>query len=268
MNGILNQVVFLSGTRCPKCQHRSYKKTHEEFIKEVFDLVGNEYTILEEYKTTNDKIRIRHNSKECYFHEYSIRPNDFLKGYKCPKCSKRNKNTMDFIREIKNLVEDEYILMTLYQKNYLNVKMRHNEEKCNYHEFLVTPNSFLRGSRCPVCASSKGEKRVQKYLDLNSIKYIRQYRFKECKDIKTLPFDFAIFNDNKLYCLIEYDGHQHFQAVDHWGGQEGLEKIQRRDKIKNDYCISNNIKLIRIPYWDFDNIEIILSEELKELLNK
>ena len=34
------------------------------------------------------------------------------------------------------------------------------------------------------------------------------------------------------------------------------------DNIKTQYCLDNNIKLIRIPYWEFDNIENILKQEL------
>lgn len=46
-------------------------------------------------------------------------------------------------------------------------------------------------------------------------------------------------------------------------GNEGFEKIKIRDAIKNKYCEDNRIKLIRIPYTEFKNIEIILSQELK-----
>ena len=35
------------------------------------------------------------------------------------------------------------------------------------------------------------------------------------------------------------------------------------DNIKTQYCQQNNIKLIRIPYWEFKNIENILIKELK-----
>ena len=61
------------------------RKTHEEFVKEVYELVGKEYSILGEYKSNKTKIEIIHN--ECGF-KYEVRPNDFLsKGSKCPKCA-------------------------------------------------------------------------------------------------------------------------------------------------------------------------------------
>ena len=34
------------------------------------------------------------------------------------------------------------------------------------------------------------------------------------------------------------------------------------DAIKTQYCNDNNIKLIRIPYWEYDNIEKIICQEL------
>ena len=56
-----------------------------------------------------------------------------------------------------------------------------------------------------------------------------------------------------------YDGQQHFKPVNFNGSQDGglssFIETQKRDEIKNRYCKDNNIKLIRIPYWDYENIE-------------
>jgi hypothetical protein len=46
--------------------------------------------------------------------------------------------------------------------------------------------------------------------------------------------------------LLEFDGLQHFEAVDNWGGKEGLKDTQLRDKIKNNYCRDNHLYLVRI----------------------
>ena len=79
-----------------------------------------------------------------------------------------------------------------------------------------------------------------------------------------MPFDFAIFEKNlDLKCLIEHDGEQHYKICKNFKmSSKDLSEIQRRDKIKTDYCLKNNIKLIRIPYWEKNNIEKILSKEL------
>jgi len=62
--------------------------------------------------------------------------------------------------------------------------------------------------------------------------------------------------------LIEYDGIQHFKPIKYFGGEEKFKFQQKTDFIKNEYCKNNNIKLLRIPYWEFDNIKLILAKEL------
>ena len=61
---------------------------------------------------------------------------------------------------------------------------------------------------------------------------------------------------------IEYDGQQHFEPNEYFGGQKHFNILKRHDNIKDEYCQDNKIKLVRIPYWDFDNIENILANEL------
>lgn len=51
---------------------------------------------------------------------------------------------------------------------------------------------------------------------------------------------------------IEYDGIQHFKPVKYFGGYKTFEDQKRRDNEKNEYCIENNITLLRIPYTETD----------------
>lgn len=110
----------------------------------------------------------------------------------------------------------------------------------------------------------KGEDRIINYLIKNNIPYSTQYYFSDCKHRAPLPFDVAILYPNKsLKCLIEYDGEQHYKFIPYFhGNEEGFELQKLRDNIKNEYCQKHNIKLIRIPYTDFDNIEEILKNNL------
>jgi hypothetical protein len=66
---------------------------------------------------------------------------------------------------------------------------------------------------------------------------------------------------------IEYDGEQHFRDRSNtnnvWYRNNMFHNTQLRDSIKTQYCIDNGIKLLRIPYTDFDNIEKILEENIK-----
>lgn len=131
----------------------------------------------------------------------------------------------------------------------------------NEEIFLIRSDSLISGNSqsCGCTLESKGEEKIKLFLQKNNISFNFQYSFENCKYKKELPFDFYISNYN---CCIEYDGEQHFKSIDYFGGEEHLKIQQQRDNIKTRYCEDNNIKLIRIPYWDFNNIEEILTKEL------
>ena len=96
------------------------------------------------------------------------------------------------------------------------------------------------------------------------MEYVSEKRFKNCKNAKPLPFDFYIAN-KKTKLLIEFDGKQHFQSIEYFGGKKQFERQQVNDSIKTKFAKDNNIPLLRIPYAEIDNIEIILVNKLKEL---
>lgn len=255
-------VLRWKGDGCPVCTNRK-KKSHDDFITEVFNEVGDEYEILGNYKTINKKITIKH--KACGF-IWDVSPSHFLHNKsRCPKCvGVIKKTTKDYKNEVANMVNKEFVVLGEYYNAHINILMRHSS--CN-KTFEKTPNVFLRSPSCPHCCSrSRGEIKIKGILEKFNLQYKEQYRLPDCKWINPLPFDFAIFKDTtKLFCLIEYDGKQHYESVDWFGGEKALKEIQRRDNIKTLYCRENNIKLIRIPYWDFSILEEILEEELKNI---
>jgi hypothetical protein len=68
-----------------------------------------------------------------------------------------------------------------------------------------------------------------------------------CKYINVLPFDFYL---PKYNICIEYDGEQHFEPLEFFGGIKAFDELKKRDEIKTKFCRDNNIKLIRISYRD------------------
>ena len=135
-------------------------------------------------------------------------------------------------------------------------------KECEY-----SGNALLRERGAISCGclrhKSKGELRIKNYLEKKSFLFEEQKTFNDCVNPKTnalLKFDFYLPNYN--YC-IEYDGEQHFKIIDHFGGKEEFIERQYRDNLKNQYCKDNNIKLIRIPYWDYNNIEKILDKNIE-----
>lgn len=187
--------------------------------------------------------------------------------YGCPECASQQAGIT------KRMTDDEF-------KKRLIIVMPHiqpisqyvvSDEKmefcCTLHNktYWQLPYDTLNGKNgCPICKKqSNGETAVSRFLESNNIQYITQYRFDDCKNIKTLPFDFYLPDYNTC---IEYDGELHYKAVDYFGGNMALENTKFRDEIKTQYCLNNNIQLIRIPYWEFNDIDEILSENL--LTNK
>lgn len=118
------------------------------------------------------------------------------------------------------------------------------------NEFVALPAKIASGhtSSCGCKKISSKERLIKKFLDDNNVQYIQQYSIKECRFKYPLKFDFAIFENQILKSLIEFDGEQHFRPVEYFGGIESFQKTQKRDHIKNEYCKKNNIPLYRIRY--------------------
>lgn len=155
--------------------------------------------------------------------------------------------------------EKGYKILSQYTNNKEKILIDFN---CGHKPHHITPSMLKQNYGCPICSESKGEKTIRLYLESNSINFIQEYRFNDCKHKSLLRFDFYIEDYN---LCIEFDGRQHFEAIDHFGGEENLKLTQTRDKIKNKFCKGNGINLIRIPYWELENVENILNEEFERL---
>lgn len=120
------------------------------------------------------------------------------------------------------------------------------------------------------CIKSKGEEKIASLLKENNINFCREYTFNDLyfNNINNkLRFDFAIFENNKLKYLIEYDGEQHFfEGIREsgWNNKDNYLLTKQRDELKNQYCINNKIWLIRINYLEEITIEKLLGEKESE----
>jgi len=136
---------------------------------------------------------------------------------------------------------------------------------CRYHkEYKQRINDKTLGNQsCPSCRINKGESKVLEILKSKDIRNIPQYTFPDCRYKKVLRFDFAVISNKDLQFLLEYDGEGHFFEVDYW--KDSYEQTIIRDKIKNEYCKINKIPLLRIPYWKFSDMELIIEMVLKQV---
>lgn len=97
---------------------------------------------------------------------------------------------------------------------------------------------------------SSYENHVVKLLNKEKIKYQREKTFSDLKGGK-YRFDFYLPNYNGQTIIIEVDGEQHFKPI---YGRQSFLKGQEHDRQKNSYCLANNIKLYRVPYWEIKNL--------------
>lgn len=232
-------------SHCPYCSNNA-NKTDFKFKKEVYDLVGTDYIFLDNYVNSYTKIKVKHN--ECG-NIYKVTPSHFLEGTRCPFCSAKNsgearRKTGDkFKREVLNLVGNEYTFLDDYVNNDTKLRVKHNE--CG-NIYSVRPTDFIsHHTRCPYCAMPKSEKIIAKILDMFNIDYESQKAFDDLVDKTNLSYDFFIPSQNTL---IEYQGIQHYEPIETFGGEDQLELQQKHDKMKADYAKTNNYNLIAVPY--------------------
>jgi len=245
-------VQHLLGYKC----ERNTIKNEKDFLKKCFLRHGDKYDYsLVEYKGMSEKIKIIFNDE---IYEQKASAHLYL-GH-CEKVIQK-KTTDKFINEANEIHNFRY--------DYSKVNYENNQKKviiiCKTHgEFQQVPSSHLSGTGCTHCDESKGEKKIVKYLKQHNIEFLRQYKFDDCVGIRyKLPFDFYI---PSMRTAIEFDGIQHFQPLQIFGGSEAYERLKINDKIKNDYCEINYINLIRIRYDRYDNIYSILWQNLKNYL--
>jgi len=247
---------------CKNCHTKKQTKTHEQFIIDITNYYGDRITIKNKYETAVTKLNVLCN--KCG-HEWSVRAGH-LSGknrVECPNCvAKRlgkikRKTHNDFVTEIQNKYKDKYTILGEYVKSTEKIEIKCNICSCVWK---TKPNNLLNGCGCPMCRKSKGEEKVNNKLIKMNIKFIEQKIFDNCKNILPLPFDFYLPEHN---LCIEYDGLQHFKPIEFWGGEKSFKIRKENDSIKNDFCIKNNIKLLRIPYTKLSKIDEIIEKTIK-----
>ena len=148
---------------CYKCGRKrtseKQTRTTEQFIKEVYELVGNEYKILGNYTTARNKILIKHNCELCDNHEFIITPDSFLRGTRCPKCS------------VINHTGDKH---PMYNPN-LTEKDREKRDMQNGEIRKWTKQVYERDNYTCKCCSHKGGKLNAHHL--NSWNIYKETRF-------------------------------------------------------------------------------------------
>ena len=259
VHGIFEQTPnhHLSGHGCKKCGNieTAVQQTSNtrDFIRKALEV----HKSIFDYSLVNyrgNKVKVKIICKEHGVFEQT--PNNHLsKKQGCPSCYGNKKHTTEeFIEKVEIIHKNKF--------DYSLVRYIRSTDKikiiCPKHGvFEQQAHSHLCGIGCPICKASKGEHRISKWLETNNTKFVREKTFSNCQGKqRPLPFDFYL---PKYNLCIEYDGRQHFQPV---FGTETFVNTQQTDSIKDKYCKNSDIELLRIPYQEFNDIELILRREL------
>lgn len=244
---------------CPECKYYNKQQTNinkvgynkvKEYCKiEGFDLITEE----NEYTGVDSMLTLLCKNNHIVTTSYA---NLKKRVIKCPHCYELNK-----INIAKNRAFELGYEITIDRYNNKHDKL---DIICdNGHVWNPTYDSFINAeSKCLFCQYSKGEDMIETFLLNHDILYEKQKQFDDCVYKRKLKFDFylPLFN-----ICIEFDGIQHFEPQDFFGGEESYNDLHLKDIIKDDYCNINNIDLLRISYLDYNDIESILKNKLNLL---
>ena len=182
----------------------------------------------------------------------------------CPNCSSNitmSISSNEFYKKFNDNFGDEFEIISDYSGCDSPIKILH--KKCgNISEYYRAGKIFSEYiCPCKYCNISNGEKAIMNFLESRLITYEYQKKYNSLFGVNNgvLSYDFYIPNNN---VVIEFQGKQHFEPIEYFGGKEYFDIQQEHDRRKRQYAKDHNIKLLEIAYWDFDNIEEILSREL------
>lgn len=245
----------IKGQGCPDCGHQqaAFKQrcTTEQFIQKSRAVHGDKYNYDKVVYTKSDK----YVCITCLIHgDFQQIPDNHLYGFGCKGCA--NDSTADkirstceeFIEQARRIHGNRYNYdKVIYVAAIVNVIIH-----CIKHmfDFEQTPHSHLRGSGCPKCKFSHGERIVDMTLTFWKIPFGVQYKL---AGNRKYPYDFAMTRCYNF--LIEYDGQQHFSECPRFHVRpDAFKKQQERDVIKTLNAINAGCCLIRIDYSEKDRI--------------
>lgn len=253
--------THLSGSECPNCAYGTIvtrlqkdRLSQEEFLRRCA-AVNLEF-LGDKYEGKRGKVKVK-----CQVHgEFIVGARNIIQGHGCRKCAGAANGAA------KRLSEEEFYMRVLEahgdRYDYSQVKYEYGSKNitiiCKIHgKFRQTPCNHAKGRGCPKCKISRGEAAIERVLEEAGIYNVREHKLDKLDLTSKMRFDFFI---PELNTAIEYDGEHHFQEVGHY--KRPLAEVQLYDRIKDDYCKTFGIRLIRIPYTEFENIEKILNEVL------
>lgn len=245
--------------RCKFCG-KIFRKKPKDFNKLKCSCVDRKNEYLDYIKDKNIEIEdVFYNVRRKLLHKCLKCGNKFTSSpkvvknsiYGCPFCAGTKISNEDYSKKLPLNIK----VLEPYVNCYTKIK-----HKCTDCENIwdTKPNYILHmGCGCPFCSASKGEKLIKNLLEELDIKFETEFPINI--EGKTYYYDFYL---SEINIAIEYDGVQHFEPIDYFGGVEQYRIIKENDEIKNKWSIINGINIIRIPYYNIDILDLIVIEEI------
>lgn len=240
---------------CKYCYHDVQEKNRLDISQVKREVVSFGFKpLFDEYKGLYENLKIM--DSEGYIGEICL--SSIRRGSKISKFATYNNHAIYNLR--KHFKQKEIDLEIPDQPLIYDRERRITLIKviCSCGEEYIVDIYRLTGGqdRCAKCSGSQSslETSVERHLGAMGLKYNKQHRFKDCRNKEMLPFDFYVHD----FGLIESDGEGHyrpvkFNGVDIERAKKIYNKTKKNDEIKNKYCEENNIRLLRIPYWEFED---------------
>lgn len=208
-----------------------------------YSKIGQKIIIEEVFETVHDKVDLRGKSKP------KLEPLKYTDPYLYEHIIK-NSSSIDYENLTRGSKKEITLTCEHCHKEYITTVVRASNKK------TIT---------CGECSMSDGERYIYRYLKSHNLKFIKEITFDELisKKGRKLRFDFAIFKDNDLKGIIEFDGHFHYK--EYCKDDDNFELRTYYDDLKNQYCIDNDIPLKRISFKNLDKAEISLCKFLSEI---
>lgn len=231
---------------CPKCNSKSPEEAKIELIQLIED---NGHELLSEYVNTHTKVLIDFN---CGHEPHWIAPIKYKSGRKCPKCPDVTQvNAKN--RFLKKMDEMGFKALTEYETLSKKVLIDFN---CGHDPHLMIPNCILAGQGCPKCKSSKGVKRILKYLKDLDIRHTTELKLGNDRYYDIYLPDYNL--------LVEVHGEQHYVENDFF--KRTLEEEQKNDRMKEEFAKELGYDYMVVDYREHD--PVLALERFTEEFNK
>ena len=254
----------LNGQGCPKCKHRSTRKTTQEFIEDAKEIHGDKYDY-SKVEYINNKIKV---CIICPIHGefYQIPTVHINNKSGCPKC---NNKVIDIKHSLMTLSEfiQKANLKHDNKYDYSKVKYKGSNKKidiiCPIHGlFQQKPNNHLQGQGCPQCGKIKSTTKLttEEFIQKANLKHNNRYDYSKTNYINSAT---------KIVIICKKHGEFEQTPHNHLKGQNcpkcAKEELRQRQQ-KSTSIFINEVNTIHNNKYDYSKVEYINNKTKIEII--